>query len=46
MPQLFFALYPLIGRLGDPEGQSGYSGEENNFLPMLVLLTWIIQPVV
>jgi len=38
MPQLLFTLYPLNGRLGDPEGQAGYSGEENNFLPMLVLL--------
>jgi len=46
MPQLLLPSYPLNGRLGDPEGQSGYSGEENNFLPMLVLLTWIIQPVV
>jgi hypothetical protein len=37
--------YPLDRRLGGPQSQSGCSGEEKNFQPLLELKTPITQPI-
>jgi hypothetical protein len=45
-PQGIGPWYPLDGRLGRPQSQSGHGGEEKNSQPLLGLKSPIIQPIV